>query len=101
MVNLYEEEARQKQSMYHHIKEDINAASDRAIDILPNGNRLVHDLSRGYIVDGATNEVKGYCVRDGAVGGEGKWIDAEIQWNRVVGPGSCDRLSPKRSLVFG
>ncbi|MFH0831450.1 MAG: hypothetical protein V1886_01110 [archaeon] len=100
MTDLEIKLEKEKREFMNSVKEEIDFSQFRKIDDLPNGDKFVHDLKGGYVIDGATGNVKGWRIRTGALGGPSGWIDAEYSWNGMIGPGGRRGLHPKPPIIY-
>ena len=69
------------------VKENVDTSRGRKVEELPNGDRLISGGNIGYVVDGATGELKRWLTRKYVLGGPSSWKEAEFCWNNVIGPG--------------
>ena len=77
------------------VRGSIDTSRSREIESLPNGDKFVHDSSAGYVIDGATRQIKEWRVKVGSFGGPSTWAEAEYRWNGVIGPDGGNGLYPK------
>lgn len=82
------------------VKDSIDISQFRKIEILENGDKFVHDLNAGYMIDGATEKIKEWLVKHGAIGGNACWLQADFRWNGIIGPGSDYGLYPLPPIVY-
>lgn len=82
------------------VKDGIDTSKFREIGALPNGDKFVHDSSAGYVIDGATGQIKEWRVKVGNIGGPSTWAEAEYSWNRVIGPGGRNGLYSKPPMAI-
>lgn len=82
------------------MKDSISTSQFRKVEILPNGDKFVHDLSAGYIIDGVTEQIKGWEVKVGNIGGPCSWAKAEYGWNGIIGPDGRNGLYPEPQKPF-
>lgn len=98
MHRLEDRFRKEKIEFMNSTKDSIDTSKFREIETLPNGDKFVHDSSVGYVIDGATGQIKEWRVKVGNIGGPSGWTEAEYSWNGVIGPGGRNGLYPKPTM---
>lgn len=60
---------KEKIEFMNSVKDGIDTSKFRETETLSNGDKFVHDLSAGYVIDGVTGKIKEWRVKVGNIGG--------------------------------